>query len=90
MEEVPMSKAKHFLLAGTAPGVGGCSPLHEIGGAYFPAWLICMIAGFLATIVVRVVLMRLKIDPWIRPRPLAYPCLGIAITLFLHLVFFSS
>ena len=68
----------------------GCSPLSEIGGAYFPAWLLCMLVGFLAAIAMRVILIRAKLDPWIRPRALAYPCLGVGITLLVHLVFFSS
>ncbi len=64
--------------------------MSEIGGAYFPAWLLCMLAGFLGTLAVRILLIWLKLDPWIRPRALAYPCLGIAITLLVHLIFFSS
>jgi hypothetical protein len=68
----------------------GCPPMSEIGGSYFPAWLLCMLAGFLTAIVVRVVLIRAKLDLWIRPRALAYPCLGIAIALLVHLIFFSS
>lgn len=70
--------------------VGGCSPLNEIGGSYFPAWLLCMVAGFLVTVVVRLGLVRAKLDPWIQPRVLAYPCLGIGVALLVHLIFFSS
>jgi YtcA family len=70
--------------------LGGCSPMSEIGGAYFPAWLLCMIAGLITAAAVRVILIRAKLDPWIRPRALAYPCLGIAVTLLVHLIFFSS
>lgn len=77
-------------MAALPVALAGCSPMSEIGGAYFPAWLLCMVAGFLATIMVRVVLIRARIDPWIRPRALAYPCLGIAIALLAHLFFFSS
>lgn len=70
--------------------VTGCSPMQQIGGSYFPAWLLCMISGFLGTIAIRVLLVRLRIDPWIRPRELAYPCLGAGLALLLHLIFFSS
>ncbi len=68
----------------------GCSPMSEIGGAYFPAWLLCMLVGLLAALAVRAILIRAKLDPWIRPRALAYPCLGVAVALLVHLIFFSS
>ncbi len=68
----------------------GCSPVSEIGGAYFPAWLLCMLAGLLGALASRAILIRAGLDPWIRPRVLAYPSLGVAITLLVHLLFFSK
>jgi hypothetical protein len=62
----------------------------EIAGAYFPAWLLCMLAGLILTLLCRAVLIRLRLDLWIRPRALAYPCLGVAIALLVHLIFFSA
>jgi hypothetical protein len=35
----------------------------------------CMLAGLILTVICRAVLIRLRLDPWIRPRALAYPCL---------------
>lgn len=67
----------------------GCSPTWEVGGAYFPAWLICMIAGLACALAARFALIRLGLDPWIRPRALAYPALGIVFTLVIYLLFFT-
>lgn len=87
---VKMAKKKHVVATASLAGLAGCSPMSEIGGAYFPAWLLCMLAGFILTLLCRTVLIRLRLDPWVRPRALAYPCLGVAITLVIHLLFFSA
>ena len=85
-----MTKEKHVAAAALLAGLTGYSPMSEIGGAYFPAWLLCMLAGLILTLIRRAGLIRLRLDPWIRPRALAYPCLGVALTLLVHLLFFSA
>ncbi len=87
---VDVSKIKNAVVAALPGFLTGCSPLSEIGGAYFPAWILCMVAGLFVTIGVRLVLIRAGLDPWIRPRALAYPGLGIGLTLLVHLIFFSK
>jgi len=69
--------------------LSGCSPTWEVGGAYFPAWLICMVAGLVCTLATRFVLIRLGLDPWIRPRALGYPAIGLLFTLLTYLLFFT-
>ena len=61
----------------------------EIGGAYFPAWLLCMLAGLILTLLCRAVLIRLRLDLWVHPR-LSQLLLGVAIALLVHLIFFSA
>ena len=68
----------------------GCSPVWSIGGAYFPAWLVCMVTGLFGALAVRSVFVVLRWDPWIRPRALAYPAMGIFITLLTYLLFFTQ
>ena len=87
---IKMAKEKYVASAASLAGLAGCSPMTEIAGSYFPAWLLCMLAGLILTLLCRSVLIRLRLDPWIRPRALAYPCLGVAIALLVHLIFFSS
>ena len=85
-----MAKIKYVASVASLAGLAGCSPMTEIAGSYFPAWLFCMLAGLILTLLCRAVLIRLRLDLWIRPRALAYPCLAVAITLLVHLLFFSS
>jgi hypothetical protein len=48
-----------------------------------------MIAGLACALAARFALIRLGLDPWIRPRALAYPALGILFTLVIYLLFFT-
>jgi len=86
-------KARRFMSVSVAAALAGttsgCSPVWEVGGAYFPAWLICMVAGLAGAMLARFVLVRAGLDPWIRPRALAYPAMGLFFTLATYLIFFS-
>lgn len=65
-------------------------PIVDVAGAYFPAWLACMIAGALGTWLLGVFLSRLGLNAVLRPSPLMYPCLFAALTGGVWLVFFSA
>ncbi len=67
----------------------GCAPSLQIGGAYFPAWLICMLTGLILTVIARGLLVLAGIDGHVRPRFLAYPAMMVAITLSVWLAFYS-
>ena len=69
--------------------VVGCSPYVEIGGAYFPGWLICLLVGSGASAVLRTVLVRRGIDSSIEPQALAWPAIILAASASCWLVFFS-
>ena len=68
----------------------GCSSTINIGGAYFPAWLLSTLIGFLLTAIVRLGLFRAGIDSWIQPRAIAYPCLALFFILLTYYLFFRS
>jgi hypothetical protein len=87
---VKVAKTKHVGVTALLTGLVGCSPMTEIGGAYFPAWLLCMLVGLVLTLFCRAILIAMRLDLWIRPRLVAYPCLGVGITLLVHLLFFSA
>jgi hypothetical protein len=72
------------------PGVTGCSSYIEIGGAYFPAWLLCLILGSAAGATLRTVLVRKGIDSLIEPHALAWPSIIVASSAVFWLVFFSQ
>lgn len=65
-------------------------PLLDIAGAYFPAWLGCMIAGALGSWLVGEILPRLGLAGVLRPTLLMYPALFALLTCAVWLVFFSA
>ena len=65
------------------------SPYVEIGGAYFPAWLLSLLLGSAASAGLRMVLVRKGIDPWIRPHAIAWPSIIAALSASFWLVLFS-
>jgi len=70
-----------FVLAGC-----GRAPSFDILGSFFPAWLVCLAAGLLLTVVFRWLLLRIQIV--IAAPVLTYPSLTALITLALWLAFF--
>jgi len=72
-----------------AVALSGCSCIQEIGGAYFPAWLLSILVGWLLTAFIRFILIKVGIDGWIRPRSIGYPSLVVFLTLLIYLTFFT-
>jgi hypothetical protein len=66
------------------------SPTIDVLGSYFPAWLICMLAGLALTVVVRLLLVAFRLAPYMRPAPVVYPCLMAFFTMAVWLVFFQN
>jgi hypothetical protein len=75
--------------AGVAALLSGCSCIQEIGGAYFPAWLLSILIGWALSLISRFILIKVGIDGWIRPRSIGYPCLGAFFALLTYLIFFT-
>jgi len=65
-------------------------PLVDVAGAYFPAWLACMIVGALGTWLLGEFLSRLGLAAVLRPSAIMYPSLFAALTGGVWLVFFSA
>jgi hypothetical protein len=74
---------------GLAGLLSGCSCIQEIGGAYFPAWLLSILIGWILAGIVRIVFIRIGLDGWIRPRSIGYPSLSVFFTLLIYLIFFT-
>ena len=66
------------------------SPTVDILGSYFPAWMMCIIAGLILTVVVRAILIGFKLEPHLRFKGLVYVCLAIFWTMAVWLVCFKS
>ena len=65
-------------------------PLINVAGAYFPAWLACMILGIIGTWVIALLLPRLKLSAVMHPRGLMIPAIFAAITLWIWMFYFAA
>jgi hypothetical protein len=63
-------------------------PQINIIGSFFPSWMLCVLIGIVAALLVRLLLIREGIDPYVGPRVLVYPSLAILVTLVLWVAFF--
>jgi hypothetical protein len=74
-----------FALSGSS-----CNPLIDVAGAFFPAWILCILIGIAGTAVLRVVFARAGIERGMGPLVVVYPCLATAIALGVWVVFYRS
>jgi hypothetical protein len=71
----------------------GCAevraPSIPLFGAYFPAWLACVVVGILGAVLLRVVFVLVGIDDRLPLRLLVYVSLAAAIAFATSLTFFG-
>jgi hypothetical protein len=77
-----------FMAWTAALSVAGCSPTLSIGGAYYPAWLVCIASGVLGAMIGRAVFIKAGWDVLLRPRALVYPALAGLVSLAVWFLFF--
>ena len=65
-------------------------PQLNLVGSFFPSWMLCAAIGIVLAILVRRVLVRFGIDPYVGPRALVYPSLALLVTLALWVTFFRA
>lgn len=68
----------------------GCDPILDVDGAFFPAWMLCMILGIALTFAFYPLFVRMGIEAHIGPPVLIYPTLALLLTLLIWLVFFRT
>ncbi len=71
--------------------IAGCSraPSFNLLGSFFPAWIFCGIIGILLAVVVRLLFVRIQLEPQLKPLIVVYPCLAAFFTFTVWLLFFS-
>jgi hypothetical protein len=91
-ESHPRSGVPHgwlVALLATAPRASAAgSPSIDVLGSYFPAWLICMVAGVVLTVLARLFLRAVKLDPYLWAKPIVYPCLAALFAMAVWLVLY--
>jgi len=65
-------------------------PQINVIGSFFPSWMLCALIGIVATVLVRLGLVRAGIDPHVAPKALVYPSLALLVTLALWVTFFRG
>ncbi|WP_353062140.1 YtcA family lipoprotein [Tunturiibacter psychrotolerans] len=64
----------------------GRAPTFDVVGSFFPAWLFCLAASILLTVLTRWLFQRLRVA--VAPQILIYPSLTAAFAFALWLIFF--
>lgn len=59
-----------------------------MAGSFFPAWLLCAVAGIAGTILVRILFIKMTLDDMLPLRPLVYTCVAVLIAMVIGLGFF--
>jgi hypothetical protein len=65
-------------------------PVINIVGSFFPSWMLCAVIGIVAALLARRLLVWAGLDPYVGPRALVYPSLGLLVTLVLWVAFFRG
>jgi hypothetical protein len=68
----------------------GCDPVLNVFGSFFPAWVICMIAGVGLALALRPLLAAAGLEPHLGPLLIVYPSLALLLTMLTWLVFFRT
>jgi len=68
--------------------LAGCERTVTVAGAFFPAWLVCIVASILLSSILHLILFRTGLDPWLRPHGFVYVAMVGFFTLLLYLLFF--
>src|SRR5271154_4044553 len=78
------------LHAATPQAAAAQSPSIDVLGSYFPAWLICIVAGVALTVVARLLFVARKLDAHLFPAPIIYLCLTAVFAMTVWLLFFRN
>jgi hypothetical protein len=71
--------------------LAGCStsPAQNILGSFFPAWMLCTVAGIASTVILRQILSALGVNQYLIAPPLTYLCIAVTGTLLVWLLWFG-
>jgi len=82
-----MFAAGQLLVLGGLPRF---DPIFDLEGAFFPAWMLCLLAGIILAALLRPLLARIGLEPHLGPPALIYSCLALLISFATWLAFFRT
>ena len=65
------------------------SPTLDLLGSYFPAWMLCAVAGIVAAVIIRQVLMIVGVGEYVVAPLLTYVGLALSATWLIWLLIFG-
>ena len=82
---------KAWLLCFVMMECTACSraPSFEVIGSFFPAWMFCIIAALVSTGLIRLELVRRRLEKKVGPLTVFYPSVAVAIACFLWIFLFA-
>jgi hypothetical protein len=81
-------RRKPWYAVALALGCTSCDPLIDVAGAFFPAWILCILVAIAATALLRVAFARAGIERNLGPLIVIYPSLATGIAFGCWVVFF--
>lgn len=67
-----------------------CDPMLSIEGSFWPAWIICILAGLITSMVLMWQLVRFRLAPHLGPPLLIVPSLWALCTFLIWLLFYAT
>ena len=81
---------KTVFLAIVATCMTACDPMLSLEGSFWPAWIICILAGLAASVLLMWQLVRYRLAPYLGPPLLIAPSLWALCTFVIWLLFYSA
>jgi len=77
-------------LLASAVALPGCDPIVDLEGAFFPSWMLCLLAGIVLTAALRPLFARVGLEPYLGPLALIYSSLALLLSFAAWLAFFRT
>jgi hypothetical protein len=68
----------------------GCDPVINIGGTFFPGWMVAILIGSALTVAIRYILVFTRVEPHLGPLALIYTSLGVLLSVVSWLILYRS
>ncbi len=81
---------KTFLLASPSIFLTACDPMLSLQGSFWPAWIICILSGLAASMLLMWQLVHYRLAPHLGPPLLIAPSLWALCTFSIWLVFYAA
>ena len=68
----------------------GCDPVINIGGTFFPGWMVAILIGSALTVAIRYVFVFTRLERHVGPLALIYTSLGLLLSVVSWLILYRS